>query len=125
MVTHHTIGPWKINHWQTGENGLTCLEIKDGITYFSAPLITHEYFNIVADIDPMKHHLQGDHQGAHIAEIHDFKCQDGGKEAMANARLIVASPDMLAGLIEIFEEVDTPQYLKSFVLKLIKKATDG
>jgi hypothetical protein len=106
MKTKHTIGEWEINHWtrRTDNGGGVYCEGKiNGIWHFSAPLVDEDYYQIVSPINPMKHCLQADHQGAHICRIIDFKQQDGGEEALANANLIASSPDLLKCLLMMDE----------------------
>lgn len=107
----HTPGPWTINHWTTADHGLNSHGLNNNVWSFSAPLIDEDHYQIAAMIDPMKHSLQGDFQGAHICKIIDFKCQDGGKEALANARLIAAAPSILEAL-EIAQ-----QYVNVFLIR--------
>lgn len=127
-MNQHTPGPWKINHWTQNDGGVKCIGEKNDITHFSAPLVFEDCFQIVADIKPLDHPLQADHQGAHICKIVDFKSQDAGVMAEANARLISASPDLLAVLQEIIDwggshgtGVDVPLYNKAVLA--VNKAT--
>lgn len=104
----HTPGPWKLNHFEhNSSSGLKCERIEDEITYFSADGVTEDFYQVVAEIDPMKHSIQGDFQGANICKINDFKCQDGGNESMANAKLITAAPDLLETLKRTYLELQT------------------
>lgn len=101
MNKKHTPGPWEVNHWRQNEGGLRSYGKENGVWYFSGDLIDDEYYQVAAKIDPMKHHIQGDFQGAHICRIVDFKHQDGGQESLANAKLIAAAPDLLKALKEL------------------------
>ena len=94
--TSFTPGPWIINHWSpSSSSGITCNEIKDGITYYEADGVNERIYGIRAKIDPMEHNIQGSFEGAHVVDIIDFTSQDGGVESKANAHLIASCPDML------------------------------
>jgi hypothetical protein len=125
----HTKGPWSINHWTQAGQGVFCIGVEDGITYFSGDAAGPDIYRIVSTIKPEEHHIQGSFEGAHIAEIPDFKCQDKGSESLANAKLIAAAPELLEALEQCLSRID-PKSKDTWDLKAIyvakqaiKKAT--
>lgn len=118
MKFQGTKGPWRIDHWIGNNGGLKCIKLNDdGINRFSGSAVNEVFYQVTADIDPMAHSIQGDFRGAHISKVIDFKCQDGGVEALANVRLIAASPELLEVLQVIMSD--------DFYIQSIEATVDG
>lgn len=98
----HTKGNWSVNHWSKCESGVRCISMdKDGVNYYQGDAVDSPYYNIVSKIDPMSHFVQASFEGAHIARIEAFGHQDGGKESLANAKLIASAPRLLDAILQI------------------------
>jgi hypothetical protein len=99
MEKKFTKGEWSVNLWRsTNEYGVTYKGRENGVDVFEAPGVEERHYQIYSKIDPMKHCIQADFQGAHIARIVDFVHQDGGVESLANAKLMSAAPILLQAL---------------------------
>lgn len=93
----HTPGPWNIHEWQEAESGVTYKGEENGVEKYTGQ-ISQAHFKVVADKSLLgESQTFGSFEGCHIAKL-DI-AYEGRDEALANARLIAAAPDLLEALI--------------------------
>lgn len=127
MEAKFTKGRWFVNHWEKGESGVVCRKHENGITFYSGDAVESPIYSIVSNCP--EHNIQASFEGAHIATITDFS-----DESMANARLIVAAPELLEACIAVnkyFVRLQnrcaltaTDKRAWKLISKVIKKATE-